>query len=141
MSVKTILDEKGRRVVTVAPDVSLKEAAALLHEHRIGAVVVLDAEAIVGVLAERDVVGAIARYGAQALDLPVSRLMSREVHLCTETTGIHQLMETMNRHRARHLPVERNGRLIGIVSIGDAVRNHIRMIEGETEQIKAYIAG
>ena len=141
MSVKAILDEKGRRVVTVAPQETLKGAAALLHEHRIGAVVVLEDETIVGVLAERDVVGALARHGAAALDMAVAQLMSRDVHLCTETTSIHHLMETMNRHRARHLPVERNGRLIGIVSIGDAVRNHIRTIEGEAEQIKAYIAG
>ncbi|OLP55352.1 inosine-5-monophosphate dehydrogenase [Rhizobium rhizosphaerae] len=141
MSVKAILDEKGRRVVTVAPQETLRSAAALLNEHRIGAVVVLEGETITGVLAERDVVGAVARHGASALDMPVAQLMSREVHLCSEATSIHQLMETMNRHRARHLPVERNGRLIGIVSIGDAVRNHIRTIEGETEQIKAYIAG
>lgn len=141
MSVKAILNEKGRKVVTVAPEMTVGEAVRLLSDNRIGAVVVLDGERIVGLLAERDVVAALARAGGECLSEPVATHMSREVHSCAEESEIEALMEVMNNHRARHLPVERNGRLVGIVSIGDAVRSHIRAIEHEKEQIKAYIAG
>ncbi|MCD7110315.1 CBS domain-containing protein [Rhizobium sp. DKSPLA3] len=142
MTVKRILDEKGRKVVTIAPEMAVREAAALLAEHRIGAIVVLDArQAIAGLLAERDVVAAIARYGAECLDRTVAEVMCRDVHTCTEEMEIEAVMEIMNSRRARHLPVARNGRLVGIVSIGDAVRSHIRAIEHETREIKAYIAG
>ncbi|KQR67979.1 CBS domain-containing protein [Rhizobium sp. Leaf341] len=142
MTVKRILDEKGRQVVTIAPDMAVRDAAALLAEHRIGTVVVLDEQqAIAGLLAERDVVAAIARYGAECLDRPVSDVMCRDVHTCSEEMEIDAVMEIMNSRRARHLPVARNGRLVGIVSIGDAVRSHIRAIEHEAREIKAYIAG
>ncbi len=142
MTVKRILDEKGRKVVTIAPEMAVREATALLAEHRIGAIVVLDErQAITGLLAERDVVAAIARYGAECLDRTVAEVMCRDVHTCTEDMEIEAVMEIMNSRRARHLPVARNGRLVGIVSIGDAVRSHIRAIEHETREIKAYIAG
>ncbi|MET0359279.1 MAG: CBS domain-containing protein [Pararhizobium sp.] len=142
MTVKRILDEKGRKVVTIAPEMAVREATALLAEHRIGAIVVLDdRQAITGLLAERDVVAAIARYGAECLDRTVAEVMCRDVHTCTEDMEIEAVMEIMNSRRARHLPVARNGRLVGIVSIGDAVRSHIRAIEHETREIKAYIAG
>lgn len=141
MSVKAILNEKGRKVVTVAPQATVGEAAQLLSANRIGAVVVLDGERIVGLMAERDVVAAIAASGGACLGEPVDAHMSRDVPFCAEESEIEALMEVMNNRRARHLPVERNGRLVGIVSIGDAVRAHIRAIEHEAAQIKAYIAG
>ncbi|TCL97039.1 CBS domain protein [Rhizobium sp. PP-WC-2G-219] len=142
MTVKRILDEKGRKVVTIAPDMAVRDAVALLAENRIGAIVVLDdAQAITGLLAERDVVAAVARYGAECLDRNVAEVMCRDVHTCEEEMEIEAVMEIMNSRRARHLPVSRNGRLVGIVSIGDAVRSHIRAIEHETREIKAYIAG
>lgn len=142
MTVKRILDEKGRKVVTIAPEMAVREAAALLAEHRIGAIVVLDdRQSIVGLLAERDVVAAIAQYGADSLDRSVAEVMCRDVHTCSEDMEIEAVMEIMNSRRARHLPVARNDRLVGIVSIGDAVRSHIRAIEHESREIKAYIAG
>lgn len=142
MTVKRILDEKGRKVVTIALDKAVRDAAALLEENRIGAIVVLDdRQEIIGLLAERDVVAAVARYGAECLDRKVAEVMCRDVHTCHEEMEIEAVMEIMNSRRARHLPVARNGRLVGIVSIGDAVRSHIRAIEHETREIKAYIAG
>lgn len=142
MTVKRILDEKGRKVVTIALDKTVRDAAALLAENRIGAIVVLDdQQEIAGLLAERDVVAAIARYGAECLDRKVAEVMCHDVHTCNEEMDIEAVMEIMNSRRARHLPVARNGRLVGIVSIGDAVRSHIRAIEHETREIKAYIAG
>jgi len=142
MSVKAILNEKGRQVVTVEPQSVVREAVRLLHENRIGAVIIVKpGDKIAGILTERDVVAAMAKFGADCLDKPVSAVMWSKVHSCNEDMTINDIMEIMNNMRARHLPVERNGRLVGIVSIGDAVRHHIRAIESEAEQIKAYIAG
>lgn len=142
MTVKAILNEKGRQVVTVEPHSVVREAVRLLHENRIGAVIIVKpGDKIAGILTERDVVAAMAKFGAECLDKPVSAVMWSKVHSCNEDMTINDIMEIMNNMRARHLPVERNGRLVGIVSIGDAVRHHIRAIETEAEQIKAYIAG
>jgi CBS domain-containing protein len=142
MSVKAILNEKGHNVVTVTPNVTVQQAATFLHENRIGAVVVVDPDDhIMGILTERDVVASIAKYGAACLDKPVSSVMWQNVYCCREEMSVDTLMEMMSKLRARHLPVERDGQLAGIVSIGDVVKYHIRSIETETEQIKAYIAG
>ncbi|MDW5313939.1 CBS domain-containing protein [Rhizobium sp. PL01] len=142
MSVKAILNEKGRQVVTVDPQAKVRQAVALLSEHRIGAVIIVKpGDKIAGILTERDVVAAMAKFGADCLDKTVSAVMWSKVYSCTEDMSINDIMEIMNNMRARHLPVEKNGRLVGIVSIGDAVRHHIRAIEHEAEQIKAYIAG
>jgi len=142
MSVKAILNEKGRQVVTVDPQAKVRQVVALLSENRIGAVIIVKpGDKIAGILTERDVVAAMAKFGAECLDKTVSAVMWSKVHSCTEEMSIDGIMEIMNNMRARHLPVEKNGRLVGIVSIGDAVRHHIRAIEHEAEQIKAYIAG
>ncbi len=142
MSVKAILNEKGRQVVTVDPQAKVRQAVALLSENRIGAVIIVKpGDKIAGILTERDVVAAMAKFGAECLDKTVSAVMWSKVYSCTEDMSIDDIMEIMNNMRARHLPVEKNGRLVGIVSIGDAVRHHIRAIEHEAEQIKAYIAG
>lgn len=142
MSVRAILNEKGRNVVTVTPQVTVQEAATFLHDNHIGAVVILDADdRIVGILTERDIVAAIAKYGAPCLHQPVSSVMWENVYCCSEEMTVQTLMEMMSKLRARHLPVEMEGRLAGIISIGDVVKYHIRAIERETEEIKAYIAG
>jgi CBS domain-containing protein len=142
MSVRHILNEKGRNVITVGPQMTVREAAKFLHDNHIGAVIIVDSEGgISGILTERDVVASVAKYGADCLEKPVSEVMWSNVYCCTEETSIDALMEMMNKRRARHLPVEKNGRLVGIVSIGDAVKMHIRAIERESEHIKAYIAG
>lgn len=142
MSVKAILNEKGRQVVTVDPQAKVRQAVALLSENRIGAVIIVKpGDKIAGILTERDVVAAMAKFGAECFDKPVSAVMWGKVYCCTEEMTINDIMEIMNNMRSRHLPVEKNGRLVGIVSIGDAVRHHIRAIEHESEQIKAYIAG
>ncbi|MFB2553270.1 CBS domain-containing protein [Ensifer soli] len=142
VTVKTILDEKGRSVVTVAPDLTVEAAARILHENRIGAVVILGVNRkVVGILTERDIVAAVAHHGAASLAMPVSEVMWRNVHVCTEEMTVNTLMEMMISRRARHLPVVGDNTLAGIVSIGDVVKNHIRAIEREAEEIKAYIAG
>jgi len=142
MTVKLILDEKGRDVVTAAGRATLAEVVAVLSRRRIGAVVVVDEDGgIDGILSERDVVRALASDGAEALHRPVSETMTSPVTVCSESHTIDQVMEIMTNRRFRHLPVESGGRLAGIVSIGDVVRKRIETVEREAEEMKAYIAG
>jgi CBS domain-containing protein len=142
MYVKSILDEKGRNVITGGPQLTVRQAAVYLNENHIGAIVIVDRnDRIAGILTERDIVSAIARSGAECLDKPISSIMWGNVHRCAEHSSVNELMEMMSTHRARHIPVEKDGRLVGIVSIGDVVKSHIRSIEREAEEIKAYIAG
>lgn len=142
ITVRHILAEKGNAIVTVTPSVSLEEAARVLQEHHIGAVVVLGVEGrIAGIFTERDLASAIGRLGAKALAEPVSAFMTATVHRCSEETTVNELMELMSAKRFRHVPVESNGKLIGIISIGDVVKQRIREVEAEAEHFKAYIAG
>ena len=142
MYVKTILDEKGRNVVTGGPQLTVRQAAVYLHENHIGAIVILDRnDRIAGIVTERDIVAAVARNGAECLDKPISSIMWANVHRCEENQTVEGLMEMMSKLRARHIPVEKEGRLVGIISIGDVVKSHIRAIKHEADAIKAYIAG
>lgn len=141
-SARSILEQKGRNVVTISPNVTLGEAAHVLEENKIGAVVVVGMEKrIVGIFTERDVVRAIGTGGKDAFDEPVSAYMTANVYRCREETSVNELMEMMSTRRFRHVPVEDNGKLSGIISIGDVVKSRIREIEQEAEHIKAYIAG
>jgi CBS domain-containing protein len=141
MYVKTILDEKGRNVVTGGPQLTVRQAAVYLHENHIGAIVVVDRnDRIAGIVTERDIVAAVARNGAECMDKPISSIMWGNVYRCGETETVDELMERMSKLRARHIPVEKDGRLVGIISIGDVVKSHIRAIKHEADAIKAYIA-
>jgi CBS domain-containing protein len=141
MTVRSILDEKGRDVFTIGPDESLSAAIRLLAEKRIGAVVVLRPDGgIGGILSERDIVRALAEGGAGALTKPISAFMTSKVQVCREENTVNDVMEVMTRVRFRHLPVEKEGRLVGLVSIGDVVKRRIEDVEREAEDIKAYIA-
>jgi len=141
MTVKAILDTKGRDVVTIASEKTLREAVELLTERRIGAVVVMDgAGRIGGILSERDIVRALAREGAAALDMATSAFMTAKVKTCRESHTVNEVMQIMTQSRFRHLPVEESGRLVGIVSIGDVVKRRIEEVEREAEEIRTYIA-
>jgi CBS domain-containing protein len=141
MTVRSILDAKGRDVMTVRPDNTLSEAAGLLAEHRIGALVVTRGDdRIAGILSERDIVRIIGERGASALDQPVSSAMTSNVKICRESNTAMELMEVMTKGRFRHLPVEKDGRLDGIISIGDVVKQRIEEVVREAEEIKSYIA-
>ena len=142
MYVRTILDEKGRNVVTGGPQLTVRQAAVYLHENHIGAIVIVDRnDRIAGIATERDIVAAVARNGAECLDKPISSIMWGNVHRCGESQTVDELMEMMSNLRARHIPVEKEGRLVGIISIGDVVKSHIRAIQHEADAIKAYISG
>ncbi|TWB19455.1 CBS domain protein [Rhizobium sp. ERR 1071] len=142
VSVKAILEAKGRDVVTTGGNTTVAEAAKILNENRIGAIVVVGPGGkISGIFTERDVVNAVAKQGQECLDKPIASMMTPKVHRCKEDTTTDELMELMTMRRFRHVPVEEKGKLSGIISIGDVVKWRIREIELEAEQIKAYIAG
>lgn len=141
MSVEHILAKKGRNVVTVAPDRSIAEAAAILHANRIGAVVVADGDgSVLGIMSERDVVRAVAEGGGGALDHPISGRMTREVVTCAGNAGIDEIMGLMTDGKFRHVPVVEGGRLGGIVSIGDVVKHRLAEVEAEHRALRDYIA-
>jgi CBS domain-containing protein len=137
-----MLKGKSGGVITIRQDVSLRDAVALLSQRRIGAVVVSDdGERVDGILSERDLVHALHSRGSALLDSQVRDIMTRDVVTCAPDMPLTQVMETMTRGRFRHLPVLENGKLIGIVSIGDAVKARLSELESETTQLRAYIAG
>ncbi|MBA1157915.1 CBS domain-containing protein [Microvirga mediterraneensis] len=141
MIVNRILSIKGRDVATIEPSRSLSEAAGVLAERRIGALLIVDGHRpVVGIISERDIVRAVARHGASALDEPVSRFMTEEVVTCTGETSINDIMELMTQQKFRHIPVVEGGRLSGIISIGDVVKLRLEEVEAETQAIKEYIA-
>jgi CBS domain-containing protein len=141
MTVKLILERKGYDVFSTTPETKLADAIVMLAKHKIGAIVVCDEKkAIKGILSERDVVRALAADGADALWKPISETMTMKVSVCSERHTINQVMEMMTRGRFRHLPVEKDGRLHGIVSIGDVVKLRIEEVERESEEIRTYIA-
>ena len=141
MTVEHILRNKGRNVVTIEPQRTLAQAAQLLSERRIGAVIVGDTvHPVLGILSERDIVRAIAARGPAALDEPVSRSMTGKVVTCTGASAIHEIMELMTDGKFRHVPVVERGRLVGLVSIGDIVKHRLAEVEAETQAMRDYIA-
>lgn len=139
--IREILRRKGEAVVTVPPDLDVAGLLRVLAEHRIGAVVVSeDGATVQGIVSERDVVRALHVEGPGVLDSPVRELMTSEVHTCSEGDHIDRLAVTMTEHRVRHLPVLRDGKLVGIVSIGDVVRQRMEELQQENEQLAGYIS-
>jgi CBS domain-containing protein len=141
MLVSQILKNKGDLVFTASPRETVAAAAALLHSRRVGAMVIVDdADAIVGILSERDIVRVVAERGAAGLAEPISNCMTRDVVFAAPNEQVQALLERMTDRRVRHLPVAKDGRLIGIVSIGDLVKSKIAEAEAEAETLKAYIS-
>lgn len=139
MLVDQILDSKGREVATVAPDATIADAVDALREHNVGALVVsADGAEVAGILSERDVVRGLAD-GPEMLQHTVGELMVRDVATCHGRTDTEELMGTMTSGRFRHMPVLADGRLAGIVSIGDVVKARIDELATETEQLVGYI--
>jgi CBS domain-containing protein len=141
MTVKSILSHKGRDVATIAPAAKLSDAVKLLAEHRIGALVVTGPDnRVAGILSERDIVRALAARGPDALQETVASVMTRKVSTCSESDTVALLMERMTDGKFRHLPVVEQGRLAGIISIGDVVKLRVEEIEGESNALREYIA-
>lgn len=140
MLVSQILRSKGDSVFTVGPADTIAEVAALLVSRRVGALVVLEAERVVGIVSERDVVRAVAERGPGGLSAAVSSVMTKDVLFAQPGETVDSLLGRMTDRRIRHLPVCLNERLVGIVSIGDLVKSKISEVEAEADGLKAYIA-
>jgi CBS domain-containing protein len=141
MTVARILDDKGCDVFTTQPHRTLKEVVELLASKGVGAVVVSDAsQSVLGIISERDVVRVLGRQGASALEDPVSRHMTPKVITVTRDDTIEHVMQTMTDGRFRHVPVVQDGRLIGIISIGDVVKRHVNALDSERQALREYIA-
>ncbi len=141
MNVSHLLATKGRDVATINQERSVRDAVAMLKERGIGALVVVGSVGpLTGVLSERDVVRAIARDGADALDERVSALMSTDVTTCTEATSVNQLMSLMTEKRIRHVPVVESAMLVGLVSIGDVVKARVHELENEKRDLLDYVS-
>jgi CBS domain-containing protein len=141
MQVDNILRTKGAAVVTVSTHAPISEAVAALNKHRIGAVVVLaDSGEIAGILSERDIVRHLEDNPADLLKRAVRELMTTKVVTCSRESEVSELMETMTRHRIRHIPILEDGALVGIVSIGDVVKRKIEEAEQEAMALREYIA-
>ncbi len=142
MKVETVLAAKGDKVVTARPDATVATIIRMLKLEGIGALVVSeDGEKILGIISERDVVRALVDHGGEVLKLRVAELMTHSVKTCTPDANIKDVMAEMTRSRVRHLPVVRDGKLSGIISIGDVVKNRLEELETETSVLRDYIVG
>jgi CBS domain-containing protein len=140
MNVARILKDKGRDVTTIPPTMRITDVIAVLAEKRIGAAVVCDADLrVAGIVSERDIVRILAANGPAVLNEPVSKFMTKEVMTCVEHDTVNWLMEAMTSRRFRHMPVVEGGRLTGIVSIGDVVKQRIALAELEAASMREYI--
>jgi CBS domain-containing protein len=140
MKVSDILAAKGRDVVVIEPTANLQTAAKLMASRKIGAIVILGAgRRIAGILSERDIVRAVSKSGASALDLPVGQAMTRDVLTCAEDDTCAEIMERMTMGKFRHLPVVRDSVMVGLISIGDVVKQRVEEIERESEAMRDYI--
>lgn len=140
MTVAVILGQKGNAVVTTAPTTAVRAVAEMLASHRIGAVLVTaEGGRLEGIISERDIVRAVGLHGGEALDRPVSDYMTAQVVTCTRDESIPGLMYKMTDGKFRHVPVLEQGKVVGIVSIGDVVKHRIAEVEAETEAMREYI--
>ena len=140
MNVKTILAAKGGDIFSIEPTADLAAAAKLLSTHKIGAAVIRGAGGrLSGILSERDIVRAVSEHGTGALGLPVGQVMTRNVTTCGEEDSIAGIMERMTAGKFRHMPVLKDGKLIGLISIGDVVKQRVEEIERDADALREYI--
>jgi len=139
MRISDVLKNKGAAVVTIKPDATVQELLAGLAEKNIGAMVVVGAEGVVGIVSERDVVRQLHRNGAGVLGRPVSSIMTATVATCTKSDMVDDISGLMTKNRVRHVPVLDGTTLIGIVSIGDVVKTRMEELEAEQQQLQSYI--
>ena len=142
MRISDLLRRKGDLVVTVKPDQPVTKLLDLLAEHKVGALVVsTDGQSVQGIVSERDVVRRLQERGPDLLQAQVREIMTTTVRSCPPETELDQLMQIMTTGRFRHVPVTEDGRLTGIVSIGDVVKHRIDELQSERDQLTAYITG
>jgi len=141
MNVEAILRSKGRQVTTIAPDATIAAAVQQMTGRGIGALVVSgDGVEVEGIVSERDIVRGLTEHGVGLLSQSVADLMTRRVYHCAPEDSVADLMAQMTDRRIRHLPVTRDGRLCGIVSIGDVVKSRLDEVEFEASSLRSFIA-
>ncbi|MFN4211771.1 MAG: CBS domain-containing protein [Devosia sp.] len=141
MTVGQILAAKGNKAMAVAPDNSVLDALKIMAEHDIGAVLVTEGERLVGIFTERDYARKVALRGLVSRDVKVSELMTANPTTVAPSQTVDQVMQTMTQRRFRHLPVVENGKIAGIVTIGDMVKCVVSEQEATIQQLSSYIAG
>lgn len=142
MDVQTLLATKKRPVITTVSDATIRLVLHSLRENKIGALVVVDpaSDEITGIISERDIIRGLARYGVRATQMHVRDFMSRNVKTCSMNDSLTQIMRIMNQERIRHVPVVENGKLCGIVSIGDVVKYRIQELDLEVRVMQDLCA-
>lgn len=143
MRVTNILKAKADRLITTRPDVILAEAAEILRREGIGAVIVTgpENERLAGIISERDIARGLAAHGDKLAGMKVAELMTPSVVTCGPDDTLEEIMHVMTSGRFRHLPVIRDGALVGVISIGDVVKSRLEELEAETHMLKDYIRG
>ena len=137
MTIESILKRKGTDVTTIAPEASIKRAADWLSAKNIGALVVVTSEnAVLGLISEREIVHAFSRYGETTASMPVKEIMRHGVTTVSPDDSVNRVMNLMTHQRVRHMPVLRDGKLVGIVSIGDVVKHRLEDLELETSVLR-----
>lgn len=139
MRIADVLRAKGASVATIAPETSVADLLAGLADRNIGAMVVVGSSGPVGIVSERDVVRKLHELGADLLVRPVSEIMTKHLLFCSPGDSVDSLSAAMTHNRVRHIPVIDNGKLAGIVSIGDVVKTRMQELESSKEQLQAYI--
>jgi CBS domain-containing protein len=140
MKISDLLHGKGSAVATVSPTTTVTELLGVLSKYNIGATVVTEADNVVGIVSERDIVRRLEERGATLLGVAVGEIMTRSVVTCSPADSVDSLAATMTERRIRHMPVVAGGQLVGIVSIGDVVKSRISQLETDREQLESYIA-
>lgn len=141
MTVARILARKGRAVATAEPHATVREVVDILADKHIGALIIADASGtLLGIVSERDVVRAISKDGCDALDHPVSQHMTKQVVVAHEQDGVLEIAQKMSTGRFRHMPVVTDGRIVGIVSTGDAVKYRLEQLQRDQDALREYIA-
>ncbi len=139
MRIADVLRNKGASVATITPETSVAGLLTELSVHNIGAMVVISADGLQGIVSERDVVRGLHETGAELLHRPVSEIMTTVVATCSPDDSVDSLSALMTTNRVRHVPVVVDGRLAGIVSIGDVVKTRMEELESEQQRLQAYI--
>ncbi len=140
MHVSAILKDKGDRMITIEPGLSVADAVKVLAQERIGAVLVVSGDGeLAGILSERDIVRGLSSVGVGLMGRKVEELMTKSVVTCSPGDEIDQLMRDMTSHRIRHLPVMDDGKLSGVISIGDVVKFRLDELESESSMLREYI--
>ena len=140
MKVDAMLNAKGRKVITMAPETRISTIVHRLQQERVGAILLcVDGKTINGIISERDIVSGLVKYGVELMDRPASEVMTKDVVTCAPDDKITEVMATMTQRRVRHIPVTENGELCGIVSIGDVVKNRLDEMEVEARVLRDYV--